>query len=573
MHSIFPKLLLVFLAVAAIPATLAAGTVDVGTPSTNDIASLALSPDGLTLAVAGRFNGRNHLWLKPVGSGEAKPLLGTEDAVYPFWSPDGSKLGFFSEDEIRQVDIGSGKVTTLSTGMGFPAGGTWGKDGTILFSTHGRYMVWQMPETGGTPTQVATLDGPDQYALVHPHFLPDSASFLYYTQGQPQERGVYQGIIGSNVRRRLVDADAAAVYASGKLYYVLKGALHARTFDPVLGEVGNDDEVIARDVPLGSRSSVALASNGKQVVYRTGSAGSLRQLTWYDRSGKRLGTVGEPFQAGNSAPSLSPDGKSVVINYLHDAIGDIGIVDLATGKLTVVSDNAANDLAPIWASDGASVLFSSKRTNTIETYIQAVGKPTPAEKVFTNIGLRHPMDMTRDGRYLFYRMNTPDLWALDQRSGQEIAILPPGSPRTQWPQVSPDGRWIAFQSDVSGTTQVHVHGPFAPPALGATSKPLTVNGGGWVRWRGDGKELFYTEADGTVMSIAISFADDGKSFSAAAPVRLFTVAMNASPENNSIAQQYLVSADGQRFLMIAAPDGESPVHVREPLVSKPDLRR
>lgn len=532
------------------------------TPATNDIVSLALSPDGRTLAVAGRHEGRNHLWLQPVAGGAARVLPGTADAVYPFWSPDGQKLGFFAEDEIRIIDTRSGEVTTLLTGMGFPAGGSWGKNGTILFSTHGRYIIWQVAETGGVFTPAVTPDGPDQYALVHPFLLPDGTNFLFYVQGKPEERGVYQGVLGSNLSRRLVDSEAAAVFAKGKLYYVQAGKLLARTLDPLLGVLEDDIEVIAEDVPMGSRSVAALASNGEQVAYRTGSAGSQRQLTWYDRSGRKLGTVGQPYYSGNSAPSLSPDGKSVVINYLHDALGDIGVVDVATGRLTVVSDNPANDLAPIWSSDGATVLFSSKRTMTIESYRQKVGQPPDPEKVFSSVGLRHPMDMTRDGRYLFYRMNTPDLWALDMNTRLEIPIIRPGSPRTQWPQVSPDGRWLAFQSDVSGSTQVHLHGPFGPPSLGSTSPPLTTRGGGWVRWRGDGRELFYAEADGTLMSISLTFSPDGQTFTAAPPVRLFTVPMNASPENNAIAQQYLVAPDGQRFLVVAAPDEDSPVHSR-----------
>jgi Tol biopolymer transport system component len=563
-HPVVSRLATVALALAASLACLAAQAPGVRAPPTNDVASLALSPDGLTLAVVSRFNGRNHLWLKPVGTGEARALPGTADAVHPFWSPDGTRLGFFSEDEIRHIDIRSGEVTTLVTGMGFPAGGSWGKNGTILFSTHGRYMIWSVPETGGAFGPVVTLDGPDQFTLVHPHFLPDGVNFLYYTQGQPHERGVYQGVLGTNLTRRLVDSEAAGVFAHGKLYYLQQGTLHARTLDPLLGLLGDDDEIIARNVPMGGRSVAALASNGERVAYRTGTAGAFRQLTWYDRSGKRLGTVGEPYLAANSAPSFSPDGKSVAINYMIEGMGEVGIVDLATGKLTVVSDSPANDISPLWSSDGASVLYSSKRTNTIEMYRQALGKPTNAEKVFFQLGLRHAMDMTRDGHYLFYRMNTPDLWVRDERSGRELAILPPGSPRTQWPQVSPDGRWIAFQSDVSGSTQIHIHGPFEPPSLGTTSKALSVNGGGWVRWRGDGKELFYTEADGTVMSIGLTFAGDGRSFSAAAPVRLFRAPMNASPENNAIAQQYLASADGQRFLVVAAPDEDSPVHLHAP---------
>src|SRR5690606_29576019 len=122
------------------------------------------------------------------------------------------------------------------------------------------------------------------------------------------------------------------------------------------------------------------------------------------------------------------------------------------------------------------------------------------EKVFETVALRRPMDMTRDGRYLFYRMNTPDLWVLDQQTGREISIIRPGTTPVHWPKVSPDGRWIAVQFQGAGSHQIHLQGPFAPPNLGTMSKPLTTTGGGWPRWRGDGKELFYVEADGSLMS-------------------------------------------------------------------------
>jgi Tol biopolymer transport system component len=562
-YRLFLRLLLVLIGASASLACVAADGTVAGTPATNDVASLALSPDGMTLAVTGRHQGRLHLWLKPVGAGQARPLPGTEDAVYPFWSPDGTKVAFFAEDEIRQVDIQSGKITTLRTGAGFPAGGTWGKDGVILFATHGQYIVWRMSETGGGQTPVATLDGPDQFSLVHPYLLPDGASFLYYTHGRNGERGVYQGILGSNVTRRLIDSDAAAVFASGKLYYVQNGDLHARSFDPVLGDLGTDDKIIAKGMALGGRGAIALASNGKQIVYRTGSGGA-KQLVWYDRAGKQLGKVGEPFDAGGSAPSFSPDGKSALISYMGGSSADLGIIDLATGKITPVASGPETDIDPVWSIDGASVIFASKRTSTVEMYRQEVGKPQDPAKVFTTIGLRRPMDLSRDGQYLFYRMNTPDVWALDLRTNLEIPIIRTGSPRTQFPQISPDGRWIAFQSDTSGSTQVHLHGPFAPPALGTTSPPLSVNGGGWVRWSGDGKELFYVEADGTLMSIKLSFSEGGKTFTASTPAKLFTPPIMSGPENNAAGQQYMVMPDGQRFLVVTAPESEVPVYLHGP---------
>ncbi|MDQ2653789.1 MAG: hypothetical protein M3Z20_12200, partial [Chloroflexota bacterium] len=425
----------------------------------------------------------------------------------------------------------------------------------------GQYIIWQMPDTGGPPTPAAVLDGPDQFSLSRPHFLPDGINFLFYAQGREGERGIYQGILGTNLKRRLIDSESAGVFANGKLYYTQNGVLHARSLDAALGLLEDDDQVIARNVATGTPAAAPVTSNGQKVAYRIGNAGSGKQLVWYDRAGKPLGTVGEPFNAGGGPLSLSPDGKSALLNFVHEGTTDSGIVDLATGKITPVSVGPESDLDQLWSSDGASVLFASKRTATIEMYRQEIGKPLDPDKVFTNMALRRPMDMTRDGRYLFYRMNTPDLWVFDQQTKQETAIIPPGTVPTHWPKVSPDGRWIAAQSHASGSMQIHLHGPFAPPALGATSKPLTTAGGGWPRWRGDGKELFYVQADGTLMAISLSYSNDGKSFTASSPVKLFSVPINSSPVNTGAGPQFAVTPDGQRFLVVTSPEFENPVYL------------
>jgi Tol biopolymer transport system component len=566
MRRLLASLMVAFLAAGLGNAAVAADALVAGTPPTSDT-SVALSPDGKTLAVMGRHEGRKHIWLKPVGAGEARPLPGTVDATFPFWSPDGRKLGFFASDEMRQIDIESGKVTTIIPRLTYASGASWGKNGVILFSTAGQYIIWQIPETGGQPTPAATLEGPDQFSLSRPHFLPDGVNFLFHAQGRAGERGIYQGILGpdfrldNQIRRRLVDSESAGVFADGKLYYTQNGVLHARSFDPVLGILENDDQVIVQNVATGSPASAPVSSNGKQVAYRTASAGSGKQLVWYDRAGKPLGTVGAPFASGGGAVSLSPDGKSVLLNYVEGGVTNIGIVDLATGRVTPVSDGPENDLDEMWSSDGASVLFASKRSSTIETYEQELGKPINPDKVFESMALRRPMDMTRDGRYLFYRMNMPDLWVQDRQTGRELTLIPAGGAPVHWPKVSPDGKWIAVQAQGQGSHQIRLYGPFGPQSQGTMSQPLTTNSGGWPQWSGDGKELFYVETDGSLMSISLSYAADGSSFTASPPVKLFSVPINSSIVATGAGPQFDVTPDGKRFLVVTSPEFEIPVYL------------
>jgi Tol biopolymer transport system component len=193
-------------------------------------------------------------------------------------------------------------------------------------------------------------------------------------------------------------------------------------------------------------------------------------------------------------------------------------------------------------------------------YEKPFGVPAAETLMFLTPQVRHPMDWSRDGRYLTYRKNNPDVWVVRANGMEEISVLP-SSGEYRWQQFSPDGRWLAFQSFATGRNEVHIYGPFEPPSPGKTSKALSINGGAWVRWSSDGKELFYAALDGTLMSIPLEFSADGKDFKAGTPVPLFKAPLAGGPDNNSLAQQYMVSKDGQRFLVIAAPAVESPIKV------------
>jgi hypothetical protein len=193
-------------------------------------------------------------------------------------------------------------------------------------------------------------------------------------------------------------------------------------------------------------------------------------------------------------------------------------------------------------------------------YRRSVNNDAEAIPVFPDIGLRHPMDWSRDGRLVLFRRNSPDLWAVAVDSLTDIPIVSSGTP-VRWPQRSADGRWIAYQAEVSGQSEIHLHGPIDPPAVGQMSGPVSIGGGAWVRWRADGRELYYAAPDGTLMAVALEFADDGASFTAAPPVALFRAPMAVGPLNRSYAQQYMVADDGQRFLVVAAQPASSPVQV------------
>ena len=363
--------------------------------------------------------------------------------------------------------------------------------------------------------------------------------------------------------KRLVDAEAGGVYAMGRLFFVQGGTLLAQPFDVATRSLGGSPQIVATDIAVGGRGGVALSATGDRVIYRTGAAGSTQQLTWFDRSGKQLGTVGEPFAGGAGAMSISPDGTRVVVNRYVEARGEIFTVDLATGAATQVSDFPANNTYPVWSSDSQSVLFSSNLGVDYQAYRRATDAAA-AVPVFQTPGWRHPMDMSRDGHYLIYRMNQPDLWALDTRTMSEIPVIRAGSGTAQWPQISPDGRWFAYQSADFGGVEVYLHGPFDPPNVGQRTKPVSLADGGWVRWRADGRELYFVAADGTLMAVALTFDASGNGFTAAPPVKLFAVPMNMGSINSSIGQQYMPDRTGERFLVLVAMPAKSPVHVLGP---------
>jgi Tol biopolymer transport system component len=556
------RMILWITAMAAALSAQQTNVAQIAAPPTNDVVSMALSPDGQKLVYVGLVENRRRLWVRTLSTNRERALPDTEGVTlpFPFWSPDSKSVGFFSDGKLKRIDVESGSPQTLVTGVNWARGGTWSQNGTILYSSLGIYNIVRVSDSGGATRAVTLRETPQQFTHLHPQFLPDGRTFLFYLDGFPAVRGIYSGTLDSPVTKRLLDSESAGVYASGRLLFVRDGTLFAQDFDPARLTLSGVPSRIAEDVPVVvSRPAVSVSSAG-DIAYRTGSAGSTAQLTWFDRSGKTLETVGAPFMAGGAAPALSPDGRTLIVQRTTGGNIDLWTVDMSSRTFARFTSDPARDNYPAWSPDGRRIAFSSNRSGSSEMFEKPFGQSAVETLMMATAGLRHPMDWSQE--YLLYRKNSPDLWALQTLTLAEIPILapPPAGTEIRWPQFSPDGKWVAFQSNQSGNVEIHIHGPFAPPSIGSTSARVSTNGGAWPRWRGDGKELFYLAPDGMLMAVPIEIAANGQSFMAGTPQRLFAPPVPGW-DNSNFAQQYLISRDGQRILVVASVAVNSPIKV------------
>ena len=522
---------------------------EITTPPTTDPGAFALSPDGQQLAFVATVSGRPRLWLRALNSVSARPLAGTEGAAFPFWAPHGRSLGFFADDgKLKRIDIDGGAVRVLAN-ANLPWGGTWNSDDTILFTPY-TGSILRIPATGGAPTVVTRL-GAQQSNHSYPQFLPDGDHFVYYVSGSPDVRGVYVAALGKPEGRRLVDADAiAACIASGHLLFVRGTTLFAQQFDLARLQLTGNPFAVAESIvtgtTAGSRVVALSASASGRIVYRTGSAASERQFVWFDRSGREVGHVGDPDGGNPLSPSLSTDQRRLAFHRNVGGNADIWLLDTGRGVLSRFTSNAANDIHPMWSPDGSRILFMSNRSGAYGLYEKSTIGAGDEKLVLST--QNQPTDWSRDGRFVLVQRRDPktsnDIWALPMGTNREPFPVVQTDFEERSGQFSPDGKWIAYESTESGRWEIYVQ-PF--PGPGARVQ-ISVNGGAQVRWRADGKELFFMALDDRLMAVPIALPSTGGSAEAGAAVPLFATHVGGAVQSFS-RQQYFVSPDGQRFLM------------------------
>src|SRR5262249_14776479 len=336
--------------------------------------ALGLSLDGRWLVfVASASGGKSSLWLRPLDALEARALPGTEGASHPFWSPDSRFLGFFAQGKLKKMEVPDGPPQIISdASTTFSLGGTWNRDGVIVFAPHFEDPLFRISAAGGEATPVTAVDRNAREAHLWPHFLPDGRHFVYLGWGSPRgpRTSILVGSLDGKVQKVLLSANSGAAYASpGYLFFEKEQKLLAQPFDAERLQVAGEAAVIAQRVMLNGMSYPNFSVTETALAYWKAKEFGQSQLVWFDRQGKSLGSVG---QAGlYQDPGLSPDEKQVAISHSDDGslLGDILLFQLSQGipSRFPFSPSFPNGF-PVWSPDGKWIVFSANRTGSWELY-------------------------------------------------------------------------------------------------------------------------------------------------------------------------------------------------------------
>lgn len=517
--------------------------------------TIAVSPDGKRVAfVATAADGATSLWVRPLESLTGRPLPETGGALHPFWSPDGQYLGYFVRNRgLFKIRAEGGPPQLLAPAFD-ARGGTWSRQGVIVYSPNDRDPLNQIPEGGGTATPVTTLEASrEETSHQWPCFLPDGRRFLYLVwSAQAEARGVYLGSLDrTGPSRRLVSADWGVAYAGrpggGGYLLLLRGTtLLAQPFDfrnaRLTGEPLPVGEQVWHDETTPGLASFSVSENGV-LAYRSGGIRTA-QMTWFDRAGRPLTAVGEP--GAYSDPSLSPDERSAAASRIDPQTGtqDIVLIDLSRDIVSRFTFHPRGDAFPLWSPDGRHIVFASDREGTADLYQKAASGLESEGILLRSPVSKYPTGWARDGRHIVFAN-----W--DPKTSWDLWVLPMTGDRKPMPylhtdfdafqaQFSPDGRWVAYVSNESNPQyEVYVQ-PF-PMAAGRWQ--ISTKGGSQPSWRGDGRELYYLSPNRTLMAVDVV---PGVTFGHGAPRPLFQTQV---PGLVNVRNHYAPAADGRRFLV------------------------
>jgi len=506
--------------------------------------NIALSPDGRTVAFVAFSSAGDSIWVRPLGSDSARPLPDTRGAGPLFWSYDSRTLAYFdpTESKLKKIAIEGGSAVTLATAK-IGRGGTWSRDGVIVFAPAAEGAILRVSSGGGEASPVTTLDAA-RHETSHrfPCFLPDGDHFLFATiPPGPEGWDTFVGSLKSKSVKKVLTAGSAAVFAEpGYLVFAREGRVMAQRFDTGRLELTGDAVAIGNAPEYSDTDAEPVASvsrNGRLIVLQSVAAPT--KLQWLDRSGAAGPAL--PLPPGPwRVTGLSPDGRRAGV--MNGA--DLWIVDLERSMPSRFAVTNSTETDMVWSPDGSRVAFSSKQTGRPEFYVASSdGSGSPEFLPATDAQWKYLRDWSPDGKFLVFRVFDPvtkgDIWILPMSGDRKPELYLKTPYEESAGRVSPDGRWLAYTSNESGAGEVYVQS-FPKPG-----KKVRVSGGGGSgpTWSRGGKELLYSTPDNDLVAVPI---EAGAEIRPGAPRKLFTL--------SDLVTGGDMTADGERFLISVAAE-------------------
>jgi eukaryotic-like serine/threonine-protein kinase len=499
---------------------------------------LALSPDGRSIAYRGSdSNGTSRLYLRRLDAGASEAMAGTEGASYPFWSPDSRSLGFFSGGKLLKFDTANGNVTSICE-VGYGGGATWSADGTIVFASGLEGSLDRVSSGGGTPVPFTRLEQGEQFHI-WPRFLPGGRHVLFFAGGEKGRRGIYTAAVATGERKLIIPAPefsdiTMVAYAGGSIYFVQNDSLFAQRLDPQKLEVSGQPVRIADHIARWGPGLMGfdVAPNG-MLAYVRRVAAPPHQLIWYDRQGNELSRVGEPGPFTGMSLSADDDRVAVQIEGAED-YPQVWIIETRRGLRTRLTRTRMWNSFPRFSPDGQLIAWSQAEETPPNPFVINADGTGEQRRLLREPRQAHPSGWSPDGKWIIcmiIRGNAFDLVAVPVEGGAPRELLVSDF-NELFGVVSPDGGWLAYTSNDSGTNEVYVT---AFPNPGRKWR-ISTAGGTEPVWNPRGGEILYYEPSASrIMAVRLG---SGDSPDPEAPQPLLTAELSG----------FAVSRDGQRIL-------------------------
>ena len=525
--------------------TLAGGGGSMSTGSGGTIGSFAIAPDGTAVTfTAVDAEGRTLLWLRRLDGFATTPIRDTDGASFPFFSPDGKFIAFFADGKLKKVSV-TGGVPQVICDAERPRGGTWNRDGVIVFAPTSRDPLYRV-DPGGSSRPLTPLDrATGEFTHRWPWFLPDGNHFLYMAETPKSGQTTYTVYVSSldepNQRKRLLDAPSQAFYSEGYLLFSRDKVVFAQRFDPDRLQLTGEPVAIADDVQYVQSTAQAIfaASENGVLAYQSGAAEASTRLAWMDRTGKQISTIGNPGSYGMFR--LSPDSTKIALSAIDPRQGseDIWTYDLSRDVMSRVTYGPTWNSFPTWSANGRDIFFRTARTGPVDIYKKSYDGTGVEQPLVHSESIKFTGDSSPDGQWVaYYALDSKkktkfDIRLLSLRDGHDEPFLETAFNEGE-PAFSPDGHWLAYVSDETGRNEVYL------TTFPASQRKLQVSTSGGVtpRWRRDGKELYFLSSDLNLNVVAV-----GPNGTTSTPKTLFKIRVTG------VGALYDVTGNGDKFLV------------------------